>query len=111
MKPRIFLAPIVFLTYLRVKARQRGASVSGSPGLNSGLEETLPEDRLSDSCFLEVVTAVGFLLLQSTDGGHCLNFACQNTHTRKYAYMKAPCLLALGSFFVPSLQDCSQSIS
>ena len=85
----------------------------GSPGLDSGLEETLSEDRLSDSCFLEVVTAVGFLLLQSTDSSHCLNFACQNMHTQICIYEStmSPCPWLILCTFIAGLFPKHQLIT
>lgn len=94
----------MFLTYLRVKARQMRSLGIGKPKtrLRSGrnfiwrqiVEQLLPS-----------FTVVVFLLLQSPDGSHCLKSACQSTHTHTHTNMH---LLALGSFFVPSLQSCSQ---
>lgn len=54
-KHYFFLAPTMFLTYLRVKAGQMRSQSIGKPGADSDLEETLSEGRLSDSCFLDLL--------------------------------------------------------
>lgn len=104
MKPHILLVPAVFLTYLRVKARQMRSLGIGKPraGLRSGRNFIW---RQIVKQLLPRFTAIGFLLLQSPDGSHCLKFSCQNTHTQICIYESttSPCPWLIFCTFITEL--------